>query len=367
MNLFEQLILEADAEAAEIEKLKKGSANASKIQEIIDKLPEGKDKQEAQKELDSAIKDLSAREQKTAPKPSAVATPPPADQAKAQQPAKGQAPQPSAVATPPQEPQVKRAENPYSTDYKGVSIVDFLAKSGQSSDLKSRQALAQKMGIADYKGTAEQNTQMLKSLQKQAQDFQKMDQAAQQSQTPAAQTASTPASPTPATTTQSQTPVTTSQPQQQVATQTPTQQPKLTPAQQSVLSKKQNNQNMNRADAATYASIPAELKPQPQVAQQAPAPKNRAEAATAMKQRNQTPTTAVAQQPKPKEKSEANEEKIKKCKDCGLNKITVQEKNNISKFLMHLSEKNYSSAHKYLKAIVNSKINKIVSERIDKI
>ena len=68
-----------------------------------------------------------------------------------------------------------------------------------------------------------------------------------------------------------------------------------------------------------------------------------------------------------KEKSEANEEKIKKCKDCGLNKITVQEKNNISKFLMHLSEKNYSSAHKYLKAIVNSKINKIVSERIDKI
>jgi Sec-independent protein translocase protein TatA len=44
----------------------------------------------------------------------------------------------------------------------------------------------------------------------------------------------------------------------------------------------------------------------------------------------------------------------------------IQEKNNISKFLKHLSEKNYSSAHKYLKAVLNSKINKTVSERIEK-
>lgn len=44
----------------------------------------------------------------------------------------------------------------------------------------------------------------------------------------------------------------------------------------------------------------------------------------------------------------------------------IAEKRNISKFLRHLSEKNYSSAHKYLKAVLNSKINNIVSERINK-
>jgi hypothetical protein len=38
----------------------------------------------------------------------------------------------------------------------------------------------------------------------------------------------------------------------------------------------------------------------------------------------------------------------------------------ISKFLKHLSEKNYSSAHKYLKSILEYKINKIVSEKINK-
>ena len=44
----------------------------------------------------------------------------------------------------------------------------------------------------------------------------------------------------------------------------------------------------------------------------------------------------------------------------------LSEKVNISKFLRHLSEKNYSSAHKYLKEVLNSKINNIVAERINK-
>ncbi len=47
-------------------------------------------------------------------------------------------------------------------------------------------------------------------------------------------------------------------------------------------------------------------------------------------------------------------------------KNKINEKVNISKFLRHLSEKNYSSAHKYLKEVLNSKINNIVAERINK-
>jgi hypothetical protein len=42
----------------------------------------------------------------------------------------------------------------------------------------------------------------------------------------------------------------------------------------------------------------------------------------------------------------------------------VVEKNNISKFLKHLSEKNYSSAHKYLKAVLEDKFKKNISNRI---
>lgn len=40
------------------------------------------------------------------------------------------------------------------------------------------------------------------------------------------------------------------------------------------------------------------------------------------------------------------------------------EKINISKFLKHLSEKNYSSAHKYLKAILEYKVKNNISKRI---
>ena len=67
------------------------------------------------------------------------------------------------------------------------------------------------------------------------------------------------------------------------------------------------------------------------------------------------------------EDCENNCEKCKKNKSKSLNKITVQEKVNISKFLKHLSEKNYSSAHKYLKAIVDDKVNAKIAQRIAKI
>jgi hypothetical protein len=46
---------------------------------------------------------------------------------------------------------------------------------------------------------------------------------------------------------------------------------------------------------------------------------------------------------------------------------TTKEKNNIAKFLKQLSEKNYSSAHKYLKAILEQKLNKRVLKGIERI
>lgn len=52
----------------------------------------------------------------------------------------------------------------YATDYKGVSIVDFLDQSGQPSDFASRKELATKMGIPKYTGTASQNLLMLNAL-----------------------------------------------------------------------------------------------------------------------------------------------------------------------------------------------------------
>ncbi len=44
------------------------------------------------------------------------------------------------------------------------SIVDYLAGSGQASDFASRSKMAAQYGIQNYKGTAEQNTQLLNKL-----------------------------------------------------------------------------------------------------------------------------------------------------------------------------------------------------------
>ena len=48
--------------------------------------------------------------------------------------------------------------------YTGVSIVDYLKSVGQASDYGSRATLAAQKGIANYTGTAEQNTQLLNML-----------------------------------------------------------------------------------------------------------------------------------------------------------------------------------------------------------
>lgn len=48
--------------------------------------------------------------------------------------------------------------------YQGVSVTDYLNSVGQPSDFASRSAIAQKLGIQNYTGTAEQNTQMLNTL-----------------------------------------------------------------------------------------------------------------------------------------------------------------------------------------------------------
>lgn len=86
---------------------------------------------------------------------------------------------------------------------------------------------------------------------------------------------------------------------------------------------------------------------------------------------NQKPAKPEASEEEANEENcedcENNCEKCKKNKSKALNKITVQEKVNISKFLKHLSEKNYSSAHKYLKAIVDDKVNAKIAQRIAKI
>jgi hypothetical protein len=427
MNLFEQLILEADAEAAEIEKLKKGSANASKIQEIIDKLPEGKDKQEAQKELDSAIKDLSAREQKTAPKPSAVATPPPADQAKTQ----GQQAPANQASADQSKAEPKRTIPPPKDNSKPSADVTPPA-ADQSKTQGQQPAQGQQAPAAQPQAQAEpsdEEKQMLQKLHnspydpKSKSDKRNLDilrQARQQvgkdanlktlSKTVYGIQYAKPTDQNKATPSQAKAPAAApaapAQPAQfQAGLDKQNTLNKLAPEPEKPFPNAQNDPNK------VYAKGPV-AQPTQQVAQQASAPKQPAtnspaipptqpnqvtqqtsnnpkswegasspfmrevnKLGTAFKNsvsniyggNNPSKNANVAQQPKPKEKSESEEEKIKKCKDCGLNKITVQEKNNISKFLMHLSEKNYSSAHKYLKAIVNSKINKIVSERIDKI
>ena len=53
----------------------------------------------------------------------------------------------------------------HNPNYKGTSIVDALSLIGVNSSYSYRSKLAQINGITNYKGTAEQNTQMLKMLQ----------------------------------------------------------------------------------------------------------------------------------------------------------------------------------------------------------
>lgn len=69
-------------------------------------------------------------------------------------------PTPSApISTPP-----SSSSTPKVSSYSGPSVVDYLNSTGQASDFNSRAKLAQSKGIANYVGTADQNTQLLNSL-----------------------------------------------------------------------------------------------------------------------------------------------------------------------------------------------------------
>jgi hypothetical protein len=62
--------------------------------------------------------------------------------------------------------QTQPTENkPAASKTSGGSIVDYLAGAGQASDFASRSKLAAQYGISDYKGTAQQNLDLLRKLQ----------------------------------------------------------------------------------------------------------------------------------------------------------------------------------------------------------
>jgi hypothetical protein len=62
------------------------------------------------------------------------------------------------------QPQAKQAAQPKAQSSGGGSIVDYLASKGQPTDKASRAKLAAQEGIQNYSGTAEQNIQLLNKL-----------------------------------------------------------------------------------------------------------------------------------------------------------------------------------------------------------
>lgn len=288
-----------------------------------------------------------------------------------------EAPKPSAVATvpPPQDQnvQVKRAENPYTTEYQGASIVDFLKQSGQGSDMASRKAIAQRMGIQDYKGTAEQNTQMLNALKKQAQDFAKTPQVATPAQVAQAQQAA-PQLNVPEIKNQSVQAVQQMKaPEEPFKMQTPQQSGNIAQGPTNSAAAQQNQQQVAQQSPTTTPQQQTNtdtpfIRDLKKITQNLYGGANKPQQQVAS---NQQPAKSEASEEEANEENcedcENNCEKCKKNKSKSLNKITVQEKVNISKFLKHLSEKNYSSAHKYLKAIVDDKVKAKIAQRIAKI
>lgn len=69
----------------------------------------------------------------------------------------------------PSSPQTTQTETnqPTPVSYGGSSVVDFLTSIGKPSDFASRSILAKQQGIQDYKGTENQNTQLLSALRTQ--------------------------------------------------------------------------------------------------------------------------------------------------------------------------------------------------------
>jgi len=411
MNLFEQ-ILTGKAEQDEVNRLRQGMTELQKIQAVIDKMPDGKSKIGLQKELNSATKQLSEREKKTAPKeapkPSAVATPPPQQPDQNQQakkqgvpPPAEEAPKPSAVATPPQpqaaaQPQApapqqpaaqpaQKAEAPTdeektmlqklhkssydpnsSTDKRNLEILRQARQEvGKDANLKTLanavygKQYSQKKGTVNVQPTAQQPAPAAASApQLNAQNVPSV-QAVQQMKAPqepfkmqAPQQTGTLA----------QGPTKAAAAAQQAQKQQTAQQPAAAPQQQAPTKAAESTPNPFIRDLSKVGSALSKS------VQNMYGGANQAQQQVASNQKPAKPEAAEEEANEENcEDCKNNCEKCKKNKSNALNKITVQEKVNISKFLKHLSEKNYSSAHKYLKAIVDDKVNAKIAQRIAKI
>jgi hypothetical protein len=198
-------------------------------------------------------------------------------------------------------PTSQQATQPKAQSSGGGSVVDYLAGSGQASDFGSRSKLAAQYGIQGYKGTAEQNTQLLSKLKS--------------GEKPAAQ---------------------------QAATQPAAKQQGMGGAVGAVSKGIGSVGNVakraavgNQPLGGALGAISKGIGSVGNVAKRALVGDNK---------------------PKETEKKEESEEGF------------VQfEKTNIAKFLKCLSDKNYSKANKYLKAIVENKVKKNIMRGINTI
>jgi len=201
------------------------------------------------------------------------------------------------------QPQTQQATQPKAQSSGGGSVVDYLAGSGQASDFGSRSKLAAQYGIQGYKGTAEQNTQLLSKLKS--------------GEKPSAQPAA-----------------------QQAATQPAAKQQGMGGAVGAVSKGIGSAGNVakraavgNQPLGGALGAISKGIGSVGNVAKRALVGDNK---------------------PKETEKKEESEE--------GFVRF---EKTNIAKFLKCLSEKNYSKANKYLKAIVENKVKKNIMRGIN--
>ena len=227
-----------------------------------------------------------------------------------------------------EEQQPPAATQPAATTNSG-SIVDYLGGKNQASDFKSRANLAAQYGIKDYKGTAQQNTDLLNKLKSGQQPTQAATQPQQQAMGGALGGAS-----------------------------------KLAGGAGNIV-------KGGVSGASKLAGGAGNLVKQGLTGQTAPmggvlggiskglgsvgnvakgAVKGTSKVAGDV---GRTLRKAAIGDINPQQKTEEENQ--------------ISEKKNISKFLRHLSEKNYSSAHKYLKAIVENKVNKNILKGINKL
>ena len=230
-------------------------------------------------------------------------------------------------ATEEQQPQA--ATQPAPTTNSG-SIVDYLGGKNQASDFKSRANLAAQYGIKDYKGTAQQNTDLLNKLKSGQQPTQAATQPQQQAMGGALGGASKLAAGA-----------------GNIVKGGVSGASKLAGGAGNLV--KQGLTGQTAPMGGVLGGISKGLRSVGNVAKGAV--KGTSKVAGDV---GRTLRKAAIGDINPQQKTEEEENQI-------------SEKKNISKFLRHLSEKNYSSAHKYLKAIVENKVNKNILKGINKL